>query len=72
MTACFRSQRTCLQVAYLSRKLQAAKGDCAAAAEARQKLAQRDREVSATMADMHRDMASHVVRFLALQYFLNL
>lgn len=62
------SQCTCVQAAYLSRKLQAARGDFAAAAEARQKLAQRDREVSATMADMHRDMAGHVVRSFALQY----
>ena len=60
-----RSWRTCLQAAYLSRKLQAAKADFAAADEARQKLAQRDREVSATMSDMHRDMASHVVRMSA-------
>ena len=68
MMACSGSQCTYVQVAYLSRKLQAARGDFAAAAEARQRLAQRDREVSATMADMHRDMACHVVRFLAVQY----
>ncbi|CAL5228113.1 g11189 [Coccomyxa viridis] len=55
------------QAAYLSRKLQAAKADFAAADEARQKLAQRDREVSATMSDMHRDMASHVEQVQALR-----
>jgi hypothetical protein len=49
-------------VAYLTKKLQAARADSAAAEEARQKLAQRDRDISATLADMHRDMAGHVVR----------
>ena len=51
-----------VQVAYLSKKLQAAKADFAAADEARRALAQRDREAAAAMADMHRDMAGHVVR----------
>lgn len=54
------------QAAYLTKKLQAAKSDFAAADEARKKLAQRDREVSVTMADMHRDMAGHVVRLISL------
>ena len=53
-----------VQVAYLSKKLQAAKADFAAADEARRALAQRDREAAAAMADMHRDMAGHVVRCL--------
>lgn len=51
-----------VKVAYLSKKLQAAKADFAAADEARRALAQRDREAAAVMADMHRDMAGHVVR----------
>ena len=51
-----------VQVAYLSKKLQAAKADFTAADEARRTLAQRDREAAATMANMHRDMAGHVVR----------
>ncbi len=51
-----------VQVAYLSKKLQAAKADLAAADEARRALSQRDREAAAAMADMHRDMAGHVVR----------
>lgn len=51
-----------LQVAYLTKKLQAARADSAAAEEARQKLAQRDHDISATLSDMHRDMAGHVAR----------
>ena len=51
-----------LQVAYLTKKLQAARAASAAAEEARQKLAQRDHDISATLSDMHRDMAGHVVR----------
>ena len=51
-----------VQAAYLSKKLQAAKADFAAADESRRALAQRDREAAAAMADMHRDMAGHVVR----------
>ena len=50
-----------VQVAYLSKKLQAAKADFAAADEARRTLALRDREAAVAMADMHRDMAGHVV-----------
>lgn len=49
------------QAAYLTKKLQAAKSDFAAADAARQKLVQRDREVSVTIADMHHDMVGHVV-----------
>ena len=52
----------CVQVAYLSKKLQAAKADFTAADEARRALAQRDREAAAAMADMHRGMPGHVVR----------
>ena len=51
-----------VQAAYLSKKLQAARADFAAADEARRALAQRDREAAAAMAGMHRDMAGHVVR----------
>ena len=53
-----------VQAAYLSKKLQAAKADFAAADEARRALVQRDREAAAAMAEMHRDMAGHVVRYL--------
>ncbi len=51
-----------LQVAYKSKSLIAAKADHAAAEQARQRLVQRDNEISARIAEMQEDMAAHLVR----------
>ena len=56
-----------MQVAYLSKKLQGARAQLADADEARQKLAQPDRDACAALADLHRDMAIHVVRHVSLK-----